>query len=50
MPTEENATRKLRAILFANVKGYSLLMPDDEAFFILFRNIEDSRKTKGAQL
>ena len=30
MPTEENVTRKLRAILSADVKGYSLLMSDDE--------------------
>jgi adenylate cyclase len=31
MPTEEKTTRKLRAILSADVKGYSLLMADDEA-------------------
>jgi adenylate cyclase len=30
MPTEEKTTRKLRAILSADVKGYSLLMADDE--------------------
>jgi len=34
MPTEEKVTRKLRAILSADVKGYSLLMSDDEAFTI----------------
>jgi len=34
MPTEEKATRKLRAILSADVKGYSLLIADDEAFTI----------------
>jgi len=34
MPTEEKVTRKLRAILSADVKGYSLLMADDEAFTI----------------
>ena len=34
MPTEEKATRKLRAILYADVKGYSLLMSDDEAFTV----------------
>jgi adenylate cyclase len=30
MTTEEKTTRKLRAILSADVKGYSLLMADDE--------------------
>lgn len=30
MPTEQKITRKLRAILSADVKGYSLLMADDE--------------------
>jgi len=30
MPTEQKSTRKLRAILSADVKGYSLLMTDDE--------------------
>ena len=34
MPNEQNFTRKLRAILSADVKGYSLLMSDDEAFTI----------------
>jgi len=34
MPTEEKAIRKLRAILSADVKSYSLLMADDEAFTI----------------
>ena len=34
MPAEETVTRKLRAILSADVKGYSLLMADDEAFTI----------------
>ena len=34
MPAEENVTRKLRAILSADVKGYSLLMSDDEAFTV----------------
>ncbi|MGV7223769.1 MAG: adenylate/guanylate cyclase domain-containing protein [Nitrospinales bacterium] len=34
MPTEEKVTRKLRAILSADVKGYSLLMSDDEAFTV----------------
>ena len=43
MPNEEKVTRKLRAILSADVKGYSLLMADDEAFTIQtikeYRNI-----------
>ena len=35
MPTEEEkVTRKLRAILSADVKDYSLLMANDEAFTI----------------
>jgi adenylate cyclase len=34
MPTEAKVTRKLRAILSADVKGYSLLMSDDEAFTV----------------
>ena len=34
MSIEEKVTRKLRAILSADVKGYSLLMADDEAFTI----------------
>jgi len=32
MTDEQNPTRKLRAILSADVKGYSLLMADDEAY------------------
>ncbi len=34
MPTEKRATRKLRAILSADVKGYSILIADDETFTI----------------
>ena len=34
MPNEQKVIRKLRAILSADVKGYSLLMADDEAFTI----------------
>jgi len=34
MPTEQKTIRKLRAILSADVKGYSLLMADDEIFTI----------------
>jgi len=47
MPTDrDKTTRKLRAILSADVKGYSLLMADDEAFTIQtikkYRNIISS--------
>ena len=47
MPTDpDKAIRKLRAILSADVKGYSLLMADDEAFTIHtikeYRNIISS--------
>ena len=41
MPEEQEVTRKLRAILSADVKGYSLLMADDEAFTI--RRLEENR-------
>ena len=34
MTTEQKVTRKLRAILSADVKGYSILMADDEIFTI----------------
>jgi adenylate cyclase len=34
MPTEQKITRKLRVILSADVKGYSILMADDEVFTI----------------
>ena len=34
MSHEQNVTRKLRAILSADVKGYSLLMADDEVHTI----------------
>ncbi len=34
MPNEKKTTRKLTAILSADVKGYSLLMADDESFTI----------------
>ena len=34
MTTEQKVTRKLRAILSADVKGYSLLMTNDESFTI----------------
>jgi adenylate cyclase len=43
MPEEQKATRKLRAILSADVKGYSILMSNDETFTIQtlksYRNI-----------
>ena len=34
MPPDQRVTRKLRAILSADVKGYSILMADDEIFTI----------------
>ena len=34
MPTERKVTRKLRAIMSADVKGYSILMADDEVHTI----------------
>jgi adenylate cyclase len=34
MPTDQNVTRKLSAILSADVKGYSILMADDEVHTI----------------
>ena len=34
MPSKQNTTRKLKAILSADVKGYSLLMADDEVHTI----------------
>ncbi len=34
MPNEQKVIRKLRAILSADVKGYSLLMADDEVHTI----------------
>ena len=34
MPNDKKVTRKLRAILSADVKGYSLLMADDEVHTI----------------
>jgi len=42
MTTEQNVTRKLRAILSADVKGYSILMTNDEAFTI--RTLKEYRK------
>jgi len=48
MPTEENVTRKLRAILSADVKGYSLLMSDDEAFTV--KTLKSYREVMSAQI
>jgi len=43
MSNEQKITRKLSAILSADVKGYSILMPEDEVFTIktlkVFRQI-----------
>ena len=48
MPTEQKTIRKLRAILSADVKGYSLLMADDEAFTI--RTLKEYRSIMSAQI
>lgn len=48
MSTEEEVTRKLRAILSADVKGYSLLMADDEAFTV--STLKSYRKVMAAQI
>jgi len=42
MPIDQNVTRKLRAILSADVKGYSILMADDEVFTI--KTIKEYRR------
>ena len=46
MPTEQKVTRKLRAILSADVKGYSILMADDEVFTI--KTIKEYRSIMSA--
>jgi len=49
MPTEEEkVTRKLRAILSADVKGYSLLMANDEAFTI--KTLKEYRSLMSEQI
>jgi len=49
MPTDrDKTTRKLRAILSADVKGYSLLMADDEAFTI--RTLKEYRSIMSNQI
>jgi len=48
MPTEDEVTRKLRAILSADVKGYSLLMADDETFTV--NTLKSYRKVMSAQI
>jgi len=48
MPTEDEVTRKLRAILSADVKGYSLLMADDETFTV--KTLKSYRKVMSAQI
>jgi len=48
MPTEDEVTRKLRAILSADVKGYSLLMADDEALTV--KTLKSYRKVMSAQI
>ena len=48
MPTEEKVTRKLRAILSADVEGYSLLMSADEAFTV--KTLKEYRSIMSAQV
>ena len=49
MPTDQDkAIRKLRAILSADVKGYSLLMADDEAFTI--KTLKEYRSIMSTQI
>jgi adenylate cyclase len=49
MPTDrDKTTRKLKAILSADVKGYSLLMADDEAFTI--QTLKEYRTIMSAQI
>ena len=48
MPEEQKATRKLRAILSADVKGYSLLMADDETFTI--KTLKEYRSIMSEQI
>jgi len=46
--TEQKTTRKLRAILSADVKGYSFLMADDEAFTI--KTLKEYRSIMSKQI
>jgi len=46
MPSEQKITRKLRAILSADVKGYSILMADDEVATI--QTLKEYRKIMSA--
>jgi len=49
MPTDrDKTTRKLRAILSADVKGYSLLMADDETFTI--KTLKEYRSIMSTQI
>ena len=48
MAFTKKANRKLRAILSADVKGYSLLMADDEAFTI--RTLKEYRRIMSAKI
>jgi len=48
MPTEQKVTRKLRAILSADVKGYSILMVDDEVATI--QTLKDYRNIMSAYI
>jgi len=48
MSKDQNVTRKLRAILSADVKGYSLLMSDDEAFTV--KTLKEYRAVMSEQI
>ncbi len=39
MPNDQKVTRKLRAILNADVKGYSRLIADGEECYLKSRNV-----------
>jgi hypothetical protein len=47
MPTEQKVIRKLRAILSVDVKGYSILMSDDEVATI--QTLKDCRNIMSTQ-
>ena len=50
MPLEQRITRKLRAILSADVKGYSILMADDEVFTIKTSISENGMGQEGDEI
>ena len=50
MPPEQRVTRKLRAILSPDVKGYSLLMTDDEVFTTWTSILENGMGQNGDEI